>query len=183
MALIYLYVVLAIMVAMIAAIRGRAWWRWLILALLITPLIAGLVVMVIPPEPPASPDSGECGSASPPQIEARVPDSTIRIIRMSGYRDRDRRYEIYVNGVRIGVVPRDSVVDFQVPSGQLVVEARTGRGGSRPLLIDATPEQRIEIEVTRRGGLLPGFLAEAIGSPTYLVLRERPPVLVSRTAA
>jgi hypothetical protein len=180
MPIIYLYLILAILVAMIAALRGRVWWRWLLLALFITPLIAGLVVMVLPPETQGYPDPGEYEAASPQEIEAPAPDCTLRIIRMSGYRDRNRRYGIYVNGVCAGVIPLDSVVDFQVPSGQLVVEARAGRGGSAPLLIDATPEQRIEIEVTRRGGELFGIWAEAVGSPTYLVLKQRPPVPVRR---
>jgi hypothetical protein len=183
MSFLLIYLLLAIMVAMIATLRNRAWWRWLLLALFLTPLIAGLVVLILPSEPLRYPDFVESGAALPTRSEAQVPNCTLRIIRLSGYRDRNRSYEIYVNGVCIGVIPTDSVVDFHVPSGQLVLEAQTGRGGSDPLLIDATPEMRNEIVVTRRAGTSLGIWAEAIGSPAYLVLKERPPVPVSQSPA
>jgi hypothetical protein len=182
MSLLYLYFVLTIMVAMIAALRGRVWWRWLLISLFITPMLAGLVVMVLPPEPQPYSDPSEYEAISSPQIEARPLDCILRIIRLSGYRDRNRRYDIFVNGVSIGVVPRDSVVDFQVPSGQIIVEVRTGRSGSRPLLIDAVPGHRIEIEVTRRAGPSSGIWADLVGS-TYLVLTERPPVPVQQATS
>lgn len=91
MALIYLYFVLAILVAIIAALRGRAWWRWLLIALFVTPLIAGLLVMVLPPEPREPVYGDEFAPGSSPQREAAPPDCTIRIIRMSGYHDRSGR--------------------------------------------------------------------------------------------
>ncbi len=177
MALIYLYFVLAILVAIIAALRGRAWWRWLLIALFVTPLIAGLLVMVLPPEPREPVYGDEFAPGSSPQREAAPPDCTIRIIRMSGYHDRFRPYDIFVNGVRIGIVARDCVVDFQVPHGELVIEARTDRGGSRPLLIDAAPGQRTDIYVAKRGGRLREIWAEMFGSANYLRLRQRPTAL------
>lgn len=173
MSLIYLYFVLAILVAMIATLRRRTWWRWLLISLFITPLIAGLLVMALPPNPRAL-AAVEFPPGSAPEFESLPADSTIRIIRMSGYFDRYRPYEIFVNGVRAGIVPHDSVVDFEVPHGELVIEARADRGGSRPLLIEAEPGQRTDVYLARRGGHLRALWADLFGSGNYLALRLRP---------
>lgn len=183
MSIIYLYFVLAIVVAIIATLRGRAWWRWLLIALFLTPVIAGLLVMVLPHEPRPYPYPDEGAAASLPQFELEPADCVVRIIRLSGYSERHRQYEIFINGVRVGIIARDSVVDFAVPCGQLVIEARTSRGGSRPLLIDATPEHGTEIELTRRSGLLVTIWAEAFGSDSYLVLQHRTPATARQTSA
>ena len=50
MALIYLYFVLAFLVALIAVNRGRIGWRWFLIALFASPLIAGLLVLALPRE-------------------------------------------------------------------------------------------------------------------------------------
>jgi hypothetical protein len=170
MSILYLYLVLSVLVSIIATLRGRAWWRWLLIALFITPLIAGLLVMALPPEPRAYPDGLY---PSPVEGEPTVADSAIRIIRMSGYSDRYRPYEIFVNGILVGVVAHDSVVDFEVPHGELIVEARAARGGSRPLLIETAAGQRTDIYLAKHGGRVRALWADLFGSNKYLTLRQR----------
>jgi len=171
MALIYLYFVCVILVAIVAALRGRVWWRWLLIATFVTPVIGGLLVMALPPEPRAYPNELY---PSPESGESTAADSTLRIIRMAGYSDRYRPYEIFVNGILAGIVAHDSVVDFEVPHGELIIEARAARGGSRPLLIETAAGQRTDIFVAKRGGRLRALWADLFGSNNYLTLRHRP---------
>ena len=48
----------------------------------------------------------------------------VRIVRGSGYADGLRRYKIFVNGTQVGTIARDAVLDLEVPSGPLTIEAR-----------------------------------------------------------
>lgn len=178
MELIYLYLLLAVFVAFIAAIRGRSAWLWFLIAVFTTPLIGGLVVMALPRLTRAR------AAAAVPQLQPYPPmprsvpmpcDSTIRIIRPRSFTDRFRPYRIFINGALVGFIHRDGVVDFRVPCGRLVVEARVDWGRSQPVAIETKPAGRIDLEVRNRWG--PVFaIAAMIGRPgRYLTLR---PVVV-----
>jgi len=100
--------------------------------------------------------------------------SKLRIIRRSGYADSLRSYKIIVNGSKVGTIARDSVLDVEVPSGPLRIEARIDWGRSRPLLIDAAPDQRIDIEVANHWGALLALWAVTFGLGSYLILTRLP---------
>ena len=167
MALIYLYFLLAMLVGIIATGRGRSWWRWFLISLFVTPLIAGLLVLVLPRE-------HSVYFSSEYQGEARPADCLLRIIRLSGYSERLRPYDVLINGALIGTIARNRVVDFRIPSGTYIIEIRTGRLGSRPLMIEAMPNHTIEIEVWNRGGPLRAIWAATLGSDDFLTIRQRP---------
>ena len=69
----------------------------------------------------------------------------LRVVRGSGFADRFRRYNIFINGAQAGTIARDEVLDLEVPCGPLTIEARIDWGRSQPLTIGATPDQRIEV--------------------------------------
>ncbi|MGH3429371.1 MAG: hypothetical protein ACRDQZ_17695 [Mycobacteriales bacterium] len=167
MALIYLYFLLAVLIGIVATIRGRSWWRWFLISLFITPLIGGLLVMVLPREPAGY-------ALSDYQGEPRSADCLLRIIRLSDYSERLRPYDIYMNGMLVGTVARNRVADFRVPSGTHVIEIRTGRVGSRPLMVETSPDHSVEIEVWNRGGTLRAIWAATLGSDEFLTIRQRP---------
>ena len=99
---------------------------------------------------------------------------TLRIVRGSGYADRLRSYKIFINGAQVGTIARDTVLDLQVPSGPLTIEARLDWGRSQPLTIEATPDQRIEIEVSNHWGALLALWGITFGFRTYLTLKRLP---------
>ena len=99
---------------------------------------------------------------------------TLRIIRHGEFRDFLRSYKIIVNGSAVGTIGRDSVLDIEVPSGPLKIEARIDWGRSRPLLIEATPDQRIDVEVSNHWGPLLALWAITFGSDSYLILKQLP---------
>lgn len=167
MALIYLYFLLAILIGVIATFRGRAWWRWFLISLFITPLIAGLLVMVLPKEHAAY-------VLSEYQAEPEPADCLLRIIRLSNYSERLHPYDVYISGAFIGTISRNRVADFWVPSGTHVIEIRTGRLGSRPLMIVTKPDHIVEIEVWNWGGTLRAIWAATLGSDEFLTIRQRP---------
>jgi len=174
MALIYLYFLLAILVGIIASARGRAWWRWFLISLFITPLIACLLVLALPRDHLGHRFSEHFGFGSAHHVEAEPADSTLRVIRLSSFSERRHPYEIFINGAFIGTLVRNRVIEFRVPSGTLVVEVRTGRVGSRPLMVETSPERNVEVEVWNRGGTLRAIWAATIGSDEFLALRQRP---------
>jgi hypothetical protein len=182
-ALIYLYFVLAVLVAIMASIRGRSAWRWFLIALFITPLISGLLVMALPQQPRISGSCDDLGLASAADATLAPADCTIRVIRLSGYLDRRSAYEIFVNGARIGIITHDSVVDFNVPCGTLLIEARSGWGGSRPLTVNVAPEHSAEIEVSNRWGPLLAIWAVTFRRGSYLTVRELPTAHVGQRAS
>jgi len=164
MALIYLYFMLAFLVALMAINRGRVGWRWFLIALFASPLIAGLLVLALPRE-----------LAQPLRPRSFVPmpaTSMIRIIRPVDNRARPTPFEIFVNGTRVGRILRDGVVDIPVPSGPLAIEARTDWVGSYPLLVETAPRKRIDIELLAPGGALNAFKAFVFGNSGYLKLRQ-----------
>lgn len=174
MELLYLYFLLAVLVAIMAAIRGRPAWLWFLIAVFTTPLIGGLVVMALPRLANAPVADGPQRDMYTPMPQS-VPmpcDSTVRIIRPRSLTDRFRPYRIFVNGALVGFVHRDSVVDFHVPCGRLVVEARIDWGRSQSVAIETKPGGQIDLEVRNRWG--PVFaIAAMVGRPgRYLSLRQ-----------
>jgi hypothetical protein len=95
----------------------------------------------------------------------------LRFVRGSGYADRLRPYKIFINGAQVGTIARDAVLDVEVPSGPLTVEARIDWGRSRPLTIEAAPDQKIEIEVSNHWGTPLALWAITFGFRTYLTLK------------
>jgi hypothetical protein len=181
MPLLYLYLILTLIVALMAAVRGRSAWRWFLIALFISPLIGGLLVMVLPRQPNTQPVEREPVVPGPP-IVPMATDSTIRIVRRAGHSGRARPFELFINGARVARIERMGVVDIPVPSGSLVVEARTELLASRPVQIEAAPGQRVDIEFSDRGGALGAASEVLLGAGKNLKLRQLPPASVRRAA-
>ncbi len=177
MALVYIYLLGAVLVAMMASIRGRRAWRWFLIALFITPLAAGILVVAVPRLPPKAllPSAGE--------IVEPLTRSTLRIIRGPSRFDALRPYVIYVNDKEVGVVARDRVVDFPVPTGQLVIEAYCDWAGSPPLTVEVAPFERVDIEVINPRRPLTAAWAATFRPNSYLTLRHLPSVAFSQAAA
>jgi hypothetical protein len=102
------------------------------------------------------------------------PDGTcsIRFVRRSQAVDMFRSYSIFINNVRVGTIARGASLEVEVPSGPLAIEARLDWGRSRPLKIEAAPNQKIEIEISNHWGALLGLWAATFGFRTYLVLKQ-----------
>jgi hypothetical protein len=98
----------------------------------------------------------------------------LRLVRGSGYADSLRRYKIFINGAQVGTIARDAILDLEVPSGPLTIEARIDWGRSQPLTIEATPDQRIELEVLNHWGALRALWGITFGFRTYLTLKRLP---------
>jgi hypothetical protein len=96
----------------------------------------------------------------------------LRIVRGSGYADWLRNYKIRVNGGEVGIIARNSVLNVEVPCGTITVEARLDWGRSQPLTIEATPGQRIEIEVSNHWGALLALWGSTFGYRDYLLLKH-----------
>ena len=84
--LFYVYFVLAVMVAFMAKIRGRRDWRWFLIALFITPLAAGILVVALPRLPPAP-------LLRSAQEIVGLSEATLRVIRRSSALDALRPWE------------------------------------------------------------------------------------------
>jgi hypothetical protein len=98
----------------------------------------------------------------------------LRIVRRSGYADALRSYRIFINGTAVGSIARNSVLDLEVPSGPLTIEARVDWGRSRPLAIEALPSKKFEIEVSNHWGALLSLWAATFGYRSYLMLKQLP---------
>ena len=98
----------------------------------------------------------------------------LRLVRGSGYADRLRRYNIFINGVQAGTIAHDAVLDLEVPSGPLTIEARIDWCRSQPLTIEAMPDRRIDIEVSNHWGALLALWGVTFGFRTYLTLKRLP---------
>jgi hypothetical protein len=96
----------------------------------------------------------------------------LRVIRRSGYADYLRSYKIFVNGMLVGTIAPKGILDVDVPSGQLTIEARVDWGRSQALAVAAAPNQTIEIEVANNWGALLALWATTFGSRTYLTLKH-----------
>jgi hypothetical protein len=179
MAVIYLYFALAFLVAIMAAIRGRAGWRWFLIALFLTPLISGILVLALPRQHEALHRLGN--PAASPVIPMPM-DAKIRVIAPPAASDRGLSFEIYVNGAHIGLVHSGGVVDFPVPSGRLFVEASDRWTASRPVAIETAPGQCVDLEVSsnNNGSSLALWSLFARHSP--LALRRVPAPVASIAA-
>jgi hypothetical protein len=98
----------------------------------------------------------------------------LRIVRRSEFADVFRSYKIFINGTAVGSIAHDSVLDLEVPSGPLTIEARVDWGRSRPLAIEAVPGKKIEIEVSNHWGALLSLWAVTFGYRSYLMLKQLP---------
>jgi hypothetical protein len=97
---------------------------------------------------------------------------SLRITRGSGYADGIRRYRIVVNGQRVGLIGRNSVLDVTHSSGRLQIEARIDWCRSEPLTVDAKPGQNIQVEVSNNWGAALALWGVTFGSRTYLILKR-----------
>jgi hypothetical protein len=100
---------------------------------------------------------------------------TVRFVRRSQYADMLRSYKLFINGMEMGSIARNTILDLEVPAGPLTIEARIDWGRSELLTIDAAPRQKIEIEVSNHWGALLALWAVTFGSRSYLVLKQRRP--------
>ena len=99
---------------------------------------------------------------------------TLRLVRGPGFADRLRRYKILLNGAQVATIPHDTVMDLQVPSGSLMIEARLDWGRSQPLTIEALAGRTIQIEVSNYWGAFLAFWGITFGFRTYLILKRLP---------
>ena len=98
----------------------------------------------------------------------------LKVVRRGGFTDRLRSYKIFVNDQQLGTIDHDAVLNLEVASGPLKVEARIDWTKSRPLKIEAAPGQVIEIEVSNRQGILLALWGATFGFRSYLVLKQLP---------
>jgi hypothetical protein len=103
---------------------------------------------------------------------AMAGDAKLRIVRHGGYADFLRSYKIFVNDVTAGTISRNAVLDLEVPSGRLKIEARVDWGRSQPLVVDAAPGQTITVEVSNHWGAWLSLWAITFGARSYLELNE-----------
>jgi hypothetical protein len=96
----------------------------------------------------------------------------LKIIRRGGYADALRSYKIFVNDEPVGSIARNATLELDVPSGPLKVEARVDWGRSRPLTIEAAPNQTIEVEVSNNWGAFLSLWAITFGYRSYLILKQ-----------
>jgi hypothetical protein len=97
------------------------------------------------------------------------------VVRRSGFADWLRRYDILVNGTYAGSVAHNATLNLKVPCGTVTLEARIDWGRSEPLVIEAQPGRRVEVEVANHWGAGLALWAITFGSGTYLVLRPVEP--------
>jgi hypothetical protein len=96
----------------------------------------------------------------------------LRVIRRSEFADRFRSYTIFVNGTAVGTIARNSVLELEVPSGRLTIEARVDWGRSPPLTIEAAAGKKIEIEVSNHWRALLAVWGITFGHRSYLTLKQ-----------
>jgi len=96
----------------------------------------------------------------------------LKIVRRGGYTDMLRAYRIFVNDVHAGNVARNGVLDLEVPSGPVKVEARIDWGRSEPLVLNAAPNQMIEVEVSNHWSPFLAIWGATFGYRNYLLLKR-----------
>jgi hypothetical protein len=101
--------------------------------------------------------------------------SKLKIIRHGGYTDRLRLYKIFVNDEHVGNIGHNSVLDLEVPSGAVKVQARIDWGRSRPLDLNTSPNQTIELEVSNHWGPFLVLWGATFGAGSYLLLKQLSP--------
>jgi hypothetical protein len=72
---------------------------------------------------------------------------------------------------QVGTIARNSSLEIEVPCGGLRIEARIDWGRSLPLVIDAAPNQNIDIEVLNEWPFGLAFWAVTFGFRRYLTLK------------
>lgn len=100
--------------------------------------------------------------------------STLRLTRSAQFADLLRSYKIFVNDREVGALARGSVLEVEVPSGPLTIQARIDWGRSEPLVVEAAPKQRIEIQVSNHWGAWLALWAVTFGARSYLELKQLP---------
>jgi hypothetical protein len=98
--------------------------------------------------------------------------SKLKIIRHGGNADRLRSYKIFVDDKHVGNVSHNGVLDLEVPNGTVKVQARIDWARSRPLVVNAAPNQTIEIEVSNHWGLFLALWSVTFGAGNYLLLKQ-----------
>jgi len=163
---IYIYLAVAFLVAVMAMRRGRIGWRWFTAAVLLSPLLAGVVLILLPRVRPVHPGLVRRGPRWPLNTIPMPADAGIRIIRHA-----DTRLvpcDILINGAVVGAIDPDSAIELRVPSGRLRVEARMGLAESRPLMVRTAPGNRIDLELIHRSDTL---WSKLFPTDTHLSLR------------
>ncbi len=108
---------------------------------------------------------------------ATATTSRVKIVRRGGYADFIRGYAIDINDRQVGTIMRNSVLELEVPSGPLKIEARIDWGRSEPLYIEAPAGKTVAIEVANHWGALLAIWAITFGSKSYLTLKQLGPAL------
>ena len=98
--------------------------------------------------------------------------SRVRIVRRAKLEDVLRSYGIIVNGKPLGTIKRNSVLDLEVPSGTVSVEATIDWCRSRPLTFEAKPNEQIELDVANTWGPFLFFWSITFGRNEYLTLKR-----------
>jgi hypothetical protein len=179
---IYVYLAVAFLVAIMAMRRGRIGWRWFTAAVLLSPLVAVVVLALLPRVRPVHPGLVRRGPKWPLNTIPMPADAGIRIIRHADLRRTP--CDILINGAIVGTVDPDSVIELRVPSGHLRVEARMDWAESRPLMVRTAPGNRVDLEISHRSGSLVTFWAKIFPTDTYLSLRRVPaPTTAAHQAA
>jgi hypothetical protein len=115
------------------------------------------------------------------------PTARIRLIRHGGYVDMFRSYRIYADGQERGRIGRNSVLELEVPSGSVTLEARLDWCRSQPLKIVAPAGQTVAIEAVNNWGPLLALWGVTFGCRSYLKLEpasgklERLPFSLNRS--
>jgi hypothetical protein len=98
---------------------------------------------------------------------------TIRVTRPSAFADLLRSYSIQINGRQVGSIGNGGMLEVREPAGTVTIEAKIDWGRSKPLTIQAAPDQTIEVEVRNNWGGLLSLWAITFGKNTYLKLTPK----------
>ncbi len=98
----------------------------------------------------------------------------LKFVRSAQFADWLRSYKIFVNDNEVGTLARNSVLEVEVPSGPLTIQARIDWGRSEPLVVEAAPKQRIEMQVSNHWGAWRALWAVTFGARSYLELKQLP---------
>jgi hypothetical protein len=99
-------------------------------------------------------------------------DAKLKVLRSGGYTDMLRAYKIFINGEAIGSISRNGVLESEVPSGRLKIEARVDWGRSQPLVLDVAPGQTVTVEVSNHWGAWLALWAIIFDAQSYLEIKE-----------
>lgn len=74
MEILFFWFLLAIVVGVAASRKGRSGFGWFVLALFISPVIAGLLVLLVSDQREPGPPTDELGNAITPETHVKCPD-------------------------------------------------------------------------------------------------------------